>query len=96
MAFIVINIVEAAKEDLPGVIENLQQTGLDALRAQPGFRMARLLVAEDQSEAKMIIEWENREAFIAYRQSELGKKAVERAVRMHPRIEFYEVVASSD
>ena len=96
MAFIVINIVEAAKEELPAVLQNLQQAGLDALRAQPGFRMARLLVAEDRSEAKMIIEWENREAFMAYRQSDLGKRVVESAVRMRPKIEFYEVVASSD
>ena len=47
-------------------------------------------------EEKLIIEWENREAFVAYRQSDTGRKMVDGAVDLHPQIEFYEVIAAYD
>ena len=94
MAFIVINVVKSTKEALPGILMNVQRLGLDALRAQPGFHFARLLVSEDETEAKLIIEWENRDAFVAYRQSETGRHLVEQAAHLHPHIEFYEVIAA--
>ena len=93
MAFVVINVVKSTKEALPGILSDAHRLGLDALSGQPGFHFARLLVSEDQTEAKLIVEWENREAFIAYRQSETGRHAVQAAAALHPRIEFYEVVA---
>lgn len=93
MPFIVINVVKASKEELPGILMNVQRLGLDALRAQPGFHFARLMVSEDATEAKLIIEWENREAFVAYRQSATGQHMVKGAAELHPHIEFYEVVA---
>ena len=96
MSFMVINVVRAAKEDLPGILMNVQRLGLDALRGQPGFKLARLMVSEEQDEAKLIIEWESREAFVAYRQTETGRRMVGEAAELHPRIEFYEVVASYD
>jgi len=96
MSFIVINKVEASKEELPEILLDVQRLGLDALRDQPGFRLARLMVSEDQTEAKLIIEWETREAFVAYRQGEIGKRMVQGAAELHPHIEFYEAVASYD
>ena len=96
MAFIVINKVKADKQDLPAIVADVQKLGLDALCDQPGFRLARLLVSEDQTEAKLIIEWESREAFTAYRQSETGRRLVQGAVELHPQIEFYQVVAAYD
>lgn len=96
MAFIVINRVQAEKQDLPAIVADVRRLGLDALRDQPGFRMARLLVSEDHTEAKLIIEWENRDAFVAYRQGETGRRMVQGAVELHPHIEFYEVVAAYD
>ena len=93
MAFIVINVVKASKEELPEILMNVQRLGLDALRAQPGFHFARLMVSEDQTEAKLIIEWENRDAFVAYRQSAFGQDMVRSAAELHPHIEFYEVIA---
>jgi heme-degrading monooxygenase HmoA len=94
MGFIVINKVTAGKEELPAVLINVQRLGLDTLRGQPGFRLARLMVSEDQTEAKLIIEWESRDAFVAYRQSDTGRRLVQRAAELHPHIEFYEVIAS--
>lgn len=96
MAFIVINVVKASKEELPEILMNVQRLGLDALRAHPGFHFARLLVSEDQTEAKLIIEWDNRESFVAYRQSDTGRQLVMKAAELHPHIEFYEVIAGYD
>lgn len=96
MAFIVINVVKASKEELPAIVMNVQRLGLDALRAQPGFHFARLLVSEDQTEAKLVIEWENREAFVAYRQTDRGRDLVRQAAELHPQIDFYEVIAAYD
>jgi heme-degrading monooxygenase HmoA len=96
MAFIVINVVKASKEELPGILMDVQQLGLDAMRTQPGFHFARLLMSEDGTEAKLIIEWESRDAFVAYRQGATGRHMVEGAAHLHPHIEFYEVVAAYD
>jgi heme-degrading monooxygenase HmoA len=96
MSFIVINKVQADKAALPEILMDVQRLGLDALRDQPGFRLARLMVSEDQTEAKLIIEWESREAFVNYRQGDTGRRMVEGAADLHPHIEFYEVVAAYD
>jgi heme-degrading monooxygenase HmoA len=93
MAFVVINVVKSTKEALPGILVKVQRLGLEALRTQPGFHFARLLVSEDGSEAKLIIEWENRDAFVTYRQSDTGRHMVEGGAELHPHIEFYEVIA---
>ena len=94
MAFIVINAVKASKDELPGILMNVQRLGLEALRTQPGFRFARLMVSEDGTEAKLIIEWDSRDAFVAYRQGATGRHMIEGAAQLHPHIEFYEVVAA--
>jgi heme-degrading monooxygenase HmoA len=96
MAFVVINSVKAAKEDLPRIIAEVIALDLDVVREQPGFRLARLITAEDQTEASLILEWESRDDFIAYRQSPAGKKRVEMAAGLHPHIAFYDVVVGLD
>lgn len=96
MAFTVVNSVRASKEDIPGILLDVQRMGIDAVRHQPGFRLARLMVAEDVTEAVLVMEWESREHFVAYRQTEMGRHLVETAMRLHPHIAFYEVVASFD
>jgi len=96
MAFVVINTVKAAKEDLAGIIADVLALGLDVVREQPGFRSARLITAEDETEALLIVEWESRDDFIAYRHSPLGHKRVEMAAELHPHIAFYDVVMAVD
>jgi heme-degrading monooxygenase HmoA len=96
MAFVVINSVRASKEDLPGMIANVIALGLDAVREQPGFRSARLITAEDESEAALILEWESRDHFVAYRQTPVGQEFVARAAGLHPHIAFYDVVVALD
>ena len=92
MAFVVINSVRAAKEDLPRIIAEVVALGLDVVREQPGFRSGRLITAEDQTEAALILEWDSREHFVAYRQSPVGQQLVAKAAELHPHIAFYEVV----
>ena len=96
MAFVVINTVKAAKEDLAGIIADVLALGLDDVREQPGFRSARLITAEDETEALLIVEWESRDDFIAYRHSPLGHKRVEMAAGLHPHSAFYDVVMAID
>jgi heme-degrading monooxygenase HmoA len=96
MGFVVINSVKAAKEDLPRVIAEVIALDLDVVREQPGFRAARLITAEDETETALILEWDSRDHFIAYRQSPAGQKRVEIAAGLHPHIAFYDVVMAID
>jgi heme-degrading monooxygenase HmoA len=96
MAFVVINSVSTSAEDLPRVLAEVHALGLDVLRSLRGFRSARLITSEDQTEAALIMEWESRDDFAAYRQSPVGQKMVERGVSLHPRISFYDVVVGID
>jgi heme-degrading monooxygenase HmoA len=96
MAFVVINSVRTSAEDLSRILADVQALGFDTLRAQPGFKSARLLKAEDQTEARLIVEWESRDHFVAYRQSPAGRNAVEHMTALHPQIGFYEVVVGLD
>jgi hypothetical protein len=44
----------------------------------------------------LIMEWDSRDHFMAYRQSELGQKMVEGAAQWHPQIGFFQVLAAYD
>lgn len=94
MPFVVVNTVKADKEQLPAIALAVQTSGLDHLREQPGFRRAQLLTAEDGSELLLVIEWDDREAFMAYRHTEAGRSSVEAAARFHPHISFYQEIVS--
>jgi len=96
MAFVVINSVSTSTANLPAIIADVQGLGFDVLRTQPGFKSARFISAEDQTEAMMIIEWESRDHFVAYRQSETGRRMVDGAAALHPKIGFYEVITAVD
>jgi heme-degrading monooxygenase HmoA len=94
MAFVVINSVKAAKEDLPRIVADVLALDLDIVRGQPGFRSARLITAEDETEAALMVEWESRDHFVAYRQTPVGHEFVVKAAALHPHIAFYDVVVA--
>jgi heme-degrading monooxygenase HmoA len=96
MAFVVIDAVRAQPDTVPGIIADVHRLGLDVLRFQSGFRSARLLVAEDESEVKLIVEWASRDDFNAFRESEAGRQVIEGAGPLHPHINFYVVVGALD
>lgn len=93
MPFSVVYSVRGSKDDIPKVILEVQRMDVAALQRQPGFREAQLMVAEDQTEAVLVTEWENREAFLDYRHTEAGQRNVEAAMHLHPQLSFYEHVA---
>ena len=96
MAFVVINSVRASETELPGILADVMSFGLDSARDQPGFRSLRLMTAEDMTEASLIMEWESRDHFLAYRQSPSGRALVEKGSQLHPQIAFYDVVVAVD
>ena len=96
MAFVVINSVRASETELPGIIAEVMTFGLDSIRDQPGFRSLRLMTAEDMTEASLVMEWESRDHFVAYRQSPTGRAFVEKGGQLHPHIAFYDVVVAVD
>jgi heme-degrading monooxygenase HmoA len=97
MAFVVINSVRTSAAELPGVLAEVHALGMEMLREQPGFKSARLITAEDRTEAALILEWESRDHFVAYRQTARGQQMIQRAAdALHPHISFYDVVVSLD
>ena len=96
MAFSVINSVHGDRDQLRTLVAELRRLSFDSMSALPGFRSARLYTAENGSEAMVIIEWESREDFLAYRQTEVGQRLVAWALEYHPHIAFYEVTAAID
>ena len=96
MAFCVINTVRGEKDELLPLVAEVRRLSFDSMPAHPGFRSARLYTAEDGSEAIMAVEWESRDHFQAYRQSDDGQRIVSWALQYHPRIGFYEVTATAD
>ena len=93
MPFSVFYSVRGDKDQIPQVILEVRRMDVAALQAQPGFREARLMVAEDQTEAVLVTEWDNRESFLAYRHTEAGQRNVDAAMHLHPRLSFYDHVA---
>lgn len=96
MGFAVMNVVRGTAAEVAAIVVQIQAVGSDAMRAHSGFRGSRLYVAEDGDEAVMIVEWDSREHFIGYRQSDAGRQAVETAMQWRPKISFYEVSSMVD
>jgi heme-degrading monooxygenase HmoA len=96
MAFVVINRVATSAADLPRILAEVHALGIDVLRSQQGFKSARLITAEDETEVALTIEWESRDHFVAYRQSPAGQNLITRAADLHPHIAFYDVAVALD
>jgi len=97
MSFIVVNTVKGTRDEIDIVVADVRRLDIDGVvRHQAGFRQSRLMLAEDGTEAMLLIEWDSRDHFVAYRQSDAGRKLVEAAMRLHPHIGFYTVVEAHD
>ena len=94
MAFAVMNTVSVTAETLPSALADVQRLELDHYEDQPGFRRVSVFVSEDQTSVVTLAEWDSRDDFMAFRQTEIGRQAVETALPWHPHIAFFEVVAS--
>ena len=96
MAFAVMNVVTTTPGEAAALGARIESTELATIKGQPGLRSARVYRAEDGTQVVTITEWRSREDFLAYRQSEAGKRMVAGAVEAHPKISFLEVVAAID
>ena len=94
MAFAVMNTVTVTKENLPAALADAQRLGLDLYRGHAGFRRIAVFVSEDQTQLVTLAEWDSRDDFMAFRQTDLGRHTVEVALPWHPHIAFFETVAS--
>ena len=72
----------------------MQRLELDHYQNQPGFRRVSVFVSEDQSSVVTVAEWDSRDDFMAFRQTEIGRQTVEIALPWHPQIAFFELAAS--
>jgi heme-degrading monooxygenase HmoA len=96
MAFAVMNVVRGTPEEVGLVAAEVQLLGLDEMYRRDGYRLSRLYLSEDGTEAIMVMEWDSREQFLAYRQSELGQRVVQKVLEWHPKISFYDVLVSHE
>ena len=94
MPFAVMNVMTVEPEEAAALTARLESVGLGAIRSQAGFRSARLYRSEDDTQVVSITEWSTREDFLAYRQTDDAKRAVANALAAHPKISFYEIVAT--
>jgi heme-degrading monooxygenase HmoA len=92
MAFAVMNVVGTTPDQAAVLAAEVERGSFQEIAGHAGFRSARLYRAEDDTQVVTITEWESRDHFLAYRQSEAGRRAVATAVTAHPKISFYEVV----
>jgi len=96
MAFAVMNVVRGTPEEVGLIVGEVQLLGLDEMYRRDGYRQSRLYVSEDGTEAIMVMEWDSREQFLAYRQSPLGQRVVEKVLNWHPKISFYDVLVANE
>jgi len=92
MAFAVMNVVGTNPDEAAVVAAEVERGSFQEIAGHAGFRSARLYRAEDDTQVVTITEWESREHFLAYRQSDAGRRAVAGAVAAHPKTSFYEIV----
>jgi heme-degrading monooxygenase HmoA len=95
MPFAAMNVIAASPEDVAEILADIARLGFAQLHTQPGFRLARTYKAETGSEVVTITEWESREAFMAYRQSDAARELLTGGRRWHPKISFYEIVSET-
>ena len=95
MAFAVMNTVTVTRETLPAALADAQRLGLDLYRGHDGFRRVTVFVAEDATQLVTLAEWDSRDHFMAFRQTDAGRRTVEVALPWHPHIAFFETVATA-
>ncbi len=95
MPFAAMNVITASPEEIAEVLADIARLGFAQLHTQPGFRLARAYKAETGSEVVTITEWDSREHFMAYRQSDAARELLTGGRRWHPKISFFEIVSEA-
>lgn len=71
-----------------GQADTLLRMAEAEIRAMPGFVGARMFLAEDGESVVTLIEWQSRQAFLDFRQSEFGRAATVAVGDLHPRAHY--------
>lgn len=95
MAFAVMTVIGANPDEMADVLADIMGVGMDAVSRQPGFRLVRVYSAENGTEVVTLTEWDSREQFLAFRQTDAGRQLVSEGVKRHPRISFLEIVSAA-
>lgn len=94
MAFAVMNTVTVTQVTLPAALADVHRMELELYTGFEGFRRVAVLVSEDGTQLVTVAEWDSRDHFLAFRQSEIGRRTVEVALPWHPHSSFFEVVST--
>lgn len=94
MPFAVMNTVTVTKEVMPAALADVHRLELELYPSFEGFRRVSVFVSEDGTQLVTVAEWDSRDHFLAFRQSETGRRTVEVALPWHPHSSFFEVVST--
>jgi heme-degrading monooxygenase HmoA len=83
--FVALVIYPSASAGQVGEADTLLREAESTIRAMPGFVSGRVFLAEDGESVVTMVEWRDRESFVNFRQSELGRAGVELAGERHPK-----------
>ena len=64
--------------------DTLVHVTADKLRAFPGFIRGRVFLSEDGASIITLSEWQDRDAFVQFRQSDFGRATVSLVADLHP------------
>jgi heme-degrading monooxygenase HmoA len=83
--FVEVVIYPTTKDAQFGQADELVRIASEKVRGFPGFLRALVLLSEDGAAVVAITEWSDRESFLEFRQSELGRAAIRLAAGLHPQ-----------
>jgi heme-degrading monooxygenase HmoA len=83
--FVEVVIYPTTKDAQTRLASELAGIASEKVRAFPGFPRALVLASEDGATVVAITQWSDRKSFLEFRQSELGRAAVQLAAGLHPQ-----------
>ena len=81
VALVMYSTTPAAQQ---GQAETLVKMAQDEIRSMPGFVSGRVFVSEDGAHIVTLVEWRDRESFVAFRQTEFGRAGAQMMGELHP------------
>ena len=83
--FVALVIYPTAASTQGSQAEALVQAAESTMRSMPGYLRGSLFLSEDGTSVISLVEWRDRESFMHFRQSEIGRAAAQVAGELHPK-----------
>jgi len=83
--FVALVIYPSTSTTQLGQAHTLLRMAEDTIRRMPGFVAGRVFLSEDGESVISMVEWRDRESFTHFRQSELGRTAMQMVGELHPK-----------